>query len=145
MGRVSKQSFRPYYEFVAVKRIKKSSDAYIQPGEDIPKGMFKNFHLNSLYRRRMIGVKGSDWAKAMTAAAGNAHAKPEVAAKPVVAPPPAPQQPRPAAPDIKLPDGISIDRSGPGWISIKLDGEEVDKVRGDDALKQWLSDNGYSN
>ena len=144
MGRISKQSFRPHYDFVAVKRIKLAEDKNLEPGDNIPEGKFKVFHLRSLYQRRRIGVKGSEWAEAMIKAAGDAYARPEVSTKA-----PAPQKSikpdikAPVAEEIILPQGITIDRSGPGWIKISLDGEEIDKVRGDDALKSWLKENGY--
>ena len=135
MGRVVRQFFSrdPKTQYVAVRRLKIGEGKYLEPGDNIPDKMFKLYVLRHLYQRRRIGVSGSDWAKEMIKSLGNAHARPEVTSN-------KPNEEKPTS--IALPDGVTIDRKGAGWIDIFLDGEEIDTVRGDDELSDWVKNNG---
>jgi hypothetical protein len=60
---------------------------------------------------------------------------------PAPEPPTAPPEP-PAAPAAPLPK-VRVIEGVNGWRSIEVGGEEVTKVRGDEAVAQWLKENGY--
>ncbi|WP_299085070.1 hypothetical protein [uncultured Paraglaciecola sp.] len=62
---VRQQLFNRSLEFVAVKHLRLTEKDSLKPGDPIDKKLFKGFHIRSLYRRRIIGVKGSLWAKSM--------------------------------------------------------------------------------
>ena len=62
---VRQQLFNRSLEFVAVKHLRLTEKESLKPGDLIDKTIFKGFHIRSLYRRRIIGVKGSLWAKSM--------------------------------------------------------------------------------
>lgn len=141
MARVARQPFRRSGDFIAVRRIRLSAEVALEPGTKIDKKIVRLHQLRHWYQRRRIGVQGSDWAKSMLENVENSHARPDVV---VPVKKTAPKTPDVVQDDdIALPESVSIERSGPGWITILLEGEEVDKVRGDDALKAWLKDNGY--
>lgn len=149
MGRARAPFSRnPEAEYVAVRRIKRGGGKYLEPGDDIPKNLFKRHMLKNFYLRRRIGFKGSDWAESMIKASGDAHARPEVTGvtKPTPLPtPPIVKSESPKKTEKKqhvLPDGVTIERKAAGWITILLEGEEIDQVRGDAALENWISKNG---
>lgn len=52
-------------EFVAVRNHRISPSLTLKPGDKVDKKVIRQFHMMSLFRRRLIGVKGSEWAKAM--------------------------------------------------------------------------------
>lgn len=74
--------FRPGLDFVAVKRIKLTSTEFIEPGKAIDKSKIRLFHLRSLFQRRMIGIKGTEWVKySLEAYKAKSVVKPEIATK----------------------------------------------------------------
>ena len=76
--------FRPGLDFVAVKRIKLTSTEFIEPGTAIDKSKIRLFHLRSLFQRRMVGIKGSEWVKrSLEAYRAKSVVKPEIATKTV--------------------------------------------------------------
>lgn len=75
---IRRETFRHSHEFVAVKRIRVSSNMVLMPGDKIDKAMFRRFHLRRLYYRRRIGIEGSPWTEAMLADKDNPYARPEV-------------------------------------------------------------------
>jgi hypothetical protein len=78
-----RESFSRHKEYIAVKRIRISSTEFIEPGQDIDKNKFKLFQIMRWYNMRRIGVKDSLWSEEMLKQVNNAHARPEVTAKPV--------------------------------------------------------------
>lgn len=146
MGLVMRGFFsrNPEVKYTAVRRIKLSENKYLEPGDAIPDGVFKMNILNHLYKRRRIGITGSDWTNSMVdayKAALAAESKPTIKPNPPIKKEETPKQEKPTSVD--LPDGVTIERKSAGWIDVLLDGEVVDTVRGDKALKKWFNDNGY--
>lgn len=41
-------------------------------------------------------------------------------------------------------DVPEVESTGAGWYVLKLEGEEIDKVRGKEALREWFTTNGYA-
>ena len=140
MGLVMRGFFsrNPKVKYTAVRRIKQTENKYLEPGDEIPAGVFKLNVLNHLYKRRRIGITGSDWTNSMVdayKAALAAESKPAIKTNPPIT-----KQENPTS--IALPDGVTIKHKGAGWIDIFLDGEEIDTVRGDDELSDWVKNNG---
>lgn len=76
-----RELFRRGEEFVATGYIRVTKNVMLSPGDDLDRSVFKLFHLRSLYARRLIGIKGSDWTKQMLLSIkhGLTKLRPEVA------------------------------------------------------------------
>ena len=77
---VTQGLFKRNGEFVAVKRFRLGTDDYLEPGQSVDRGRFRLYHIQSLFRRRIIGYKDSQWSKNMIESyiSNNPQLKPEV-------------------------------------------------------------------
>lgn len=100
--RVRREAFRIGNDFVAVRYIRVSTTERIEPGTPIDKSKFRRFHVQALFRRRMIGTVGSPWTQAMLARVGDAHARPEMVAHADSAPAPVSEPSETLAADLGL-------------------------------------------
>lgn len=121
--------FRRGATFVVVRPVRLTKDHTLQPGELITPGMLRRYHLMSLYRRFRIAEDGDLWAEGMIA--GWKAKGGEVAS------PPEPE------PELVAEAGdLKVFFVGSGWYSVRNpEGEEVEKLRGQEALESWVAAN----
>lgn len=117
-------------EFVVTAPLKMTNNVVVLPGEDFDIKPFTTRYLRSLYRRKRIGIKGSEWANGMIARfrARRGH----VEARPVV------EEPAPPVDRYRY-DSIRVTQKG-SWFSVAHDGEEIARLHGQTALDEWKLD-----
>ena len=119
--------------FIAVKPIRLSSKDTLEVGTEIP-NTFRRYHINNLYRRFRIGEKGDPWTD------GQIAAWREQGGITVSSKPEEPPQPSGGEPAYQVGE-YKIYAVGSGWHSVRnLLGEEVEKIRGQEAVEEWIEE-----
>ena len=153
---IARGFFKRNAEYVAVRHIRLTKDVVIEPGTVLDGSIYKirSFQLRHLWNKRSIGVVGSRWANAMLESVDKPRASPETSLSAIKPKQEAPKKKEPKKEALKeeipsdeasvnLPENVEIDGPVNGWFTIKIDGEEVKKLRGEEQVKNWLKDNGH--
>lgn len=59
---LKRQKFRKHFEFIVTRPLRLTATVTLEPGTKIDKSQFNTVHLRGMYRRKRIGVEGSQWA-----------------------------------------------------------------------------------
>lgn len=128
--------FDKHASWVAIKPVRLSKDKFVELGGDIVG--FRLHHLRYLWRRNAIAPKGSEYAAAMLGLLAERQDRRGAPDAPEIA-----SAARDAGHTGGIGNQLEIEKAGGGWYRVMLGGEELAKLKGSEAVNEWLGENGY--